>query len=327
MDRRFLTVLGVSLVFALVVSSIFYQISAKAGSAPKKTVETDMQDVVVAAKPLPIGVTVKPDDIKVTKIPVSAFPKNAFSKPEEVIDRPVVSNILFEEPILEGRLAARGSGVGPIAQIPVGMRAVSVRVNDVVGVAGFVLPGMKVDVLVTGRPPNSEGNNTVTRTVLQNITVLTAGQTLQADPRGQAINAPVVTLLVSPEQAETLTLAGNEAKIQLVLRSASDTTVSATRGRRMTDLYKTGGQSASAGSSAGSSWNEGGGVLEGEEERPRRSRPKPIVVSEPRAVPPPVLPPAAPEGIVVIRGHQKTVEVVGNGAGSAATTAPAAQNQ
>lgn len=331
MDRRFLTVLGVSLVFALVVSSIFYQISAKAGSAPKKTIETDMQDVVVAAKPLPIGVTVKPDDIKVTKIPVSAFPKNAFSKPEEVIDRPVVSNILFEEPILEGRLAARGSGVGPIAQIPVGMRAVSVRVNDVVGVAGFVLPGMKVDVLVTGRPPNSEGNNTVTRTVLQNITVLTAGQTLQADPRGQAINAPVVTLLVTPEQAETLTLAGNEAKIQLVLRSASDTTVSATRGRRMTDLYRTAGQNASAGNgggAAGSSWNENGGaVMEGEEERPRRSRPKPIVVSEPRVIPPPVLPPAAPEGIVVIRGHQKTVEVVGNGAASASTPAPAAQNQ
>src|ERR1700742_2100150 len=99
MDRRFLTVLGVSLVFALMVSSIFYQLSAKAGGPTKKPEQLDMQDVVVAAKPLPIGVTVKPDDIKVTKIPASAFPKGAFSKPEEVIDRPVISNVLFEEPI------------------------------------------------------------------------------------------------------------------------------------------------------------------------------------------------------------------------------------
>jgi pilus assembly protein CpaB len=320
MDRRFLTVLGVSLVFALVVSSIFYQLSAKAGGPAKKVEQMDMQDVVVAAKPLPVGVTVKPDDIKVTKIPASAFPKGAFSKPEEVIDRPVVSNILFEEPILDGRLAARGAGVGPVAQIPIGMRAVSVRVNDVVGVAGFVLPGMKVDVLVTGRPPNSEGNNTVTRTVLQNITVLTAGQTLQADPRGQAINTPVVTLLVTPEQAEILTLAGNEAKIQLVLRSASDPTVSSTRGQKMTDLYRT--SSAGAGSRrATRDWSDEGG----EEDQPRRSRPRPIVVSEPKPVAPPVVapPPQIADSVVVIRGNAKTVEVVGNGRGAGAS----AQNQ
>jgi pilus assembly protein CpaB len=320
MDRRFLTVLGVSLVFALVVSSIFYQISAKAGSATKKIDPVDMLDVVIAAKPLPIGVTVKPDDIKVTKIPASAFPKGAFSKPEEVIDRPVVSNVLFEEPILEGRLAARGAGVGPVAQIPIGMRAVSVRVNDVVGVAGFVLPGMRVDVLVTGRPPNAEGNNTVTRTVLQNITVLTAGQTLQADPRGQAINTPVVTLLVTPEQAETLTLAGNEAKIQLVLRSASDPTVSATRGQRMSDLYKSSssGKTPRAGAGGGWSENEGG---DGEGGEPRRPRPRPIVISEPKPVAPVALsiPQAPVDSVVVIRGNTKTVEVVGNGTAGAST--------
>ncbi len=319
MDRRFLTVLGVSLVFALVVSSIFYQLSAKAGGPAKKQEQTELQDIVVAAKPLPVGVTVKPDDIKVTKIPVSAFPKGAFSKPEEVIDRPVVSNILFEEPILDGRLAARGAGVGPVAQIPIGMRAVSVRVNDVVGVAGFVLPGMKVDVLVTGRPPNAEGNNTVTRTVLQNISVLTAGQTLQADPRGQAINTPVVTLLVTPEQAEILTLAGNEAKIQLVLRSASDGTVSSTRGQKMTDLYKVSGAAAAGrGSTVTQSkdWNDSGE----DEDQPKRPRPRPIVVSDAKPVAPPVAiaPPSVPDSVVVIRGNQKTVEIVGNGRGAAA---------
>ena len=121
MDRRFLTVLGVSLLFALVISSVFYQMTARAGS-PKKTEVTDMRDIVVAARPLSVGTTVKPADIKLGKMPASAFPKGAFGKPEEVIDRPLVSNILMDEPILEGRLAARGSGLGLAPIIPVGMR-------------------------------------------------------------------------------------------------------------------------------------------------------------------------------------------------------------
>ena len=94
------------------------------------------------------------------------------------------------------------------------------RVSDVAGVAGFVLPGLRVDVLVTGRPDGAEG--TITTTCLQNILVLSAGQTIQPDGRGQAINTPTVTLLVTPQQAETLTLAGNEGRIQLVLRNSSD---------------------------------------------------------------------------------------------------------
>ena len=307
MDRRFLTVLGVSLVFALVVSSIFYQMSARATNGPKKAEQSDLQDIVVAVKPLPVGVTVKPDDIKVAKIPSAAFPKGAFSKPEEVIDRPIISNVLLEEPILEGRLAARGSGLGLAPSIPVGMRAVSVRVNDVVGVAGFVLPGMHVDVLVTGRPPGG-GDNTMTTTALQNITVVGAGQTVQADPRGQAINAPTVTLLVTPEQAEVLALAGSEAKIQLVLRNGSDKSVSNTAGRRMNDIYKVKAGDARA---AREKSDDG-------DEKPRRvrPRPKPVMMAQappPAAVAPP--PPPPPDQVVIIRGNQKTVEVVSNGRG------------
>ncbi len=153
MDRRFITVLGVSLVFALVVSSVFYQMTARSSSPSKKVESTDLKDVVVTARPLGVGVMVKPADIKVVKMPASAFPKGGFSKVEDVLDRPVISNILLEEPILEGRLAAKGSGLGLAPTIPVGMRAVTVRVNDVASVSGFVLPGMRVDVLVTGRPP------------------------------------------------------------------------------------------------------------------------------------------------------------------------------
>ncbi len=287
MDRRFLTVLGVSLLFALIISTVFYQMTARAGQGAKRQEPTDARDIVMAARPLGVGTTVKATDIKVSKIPAAAFPKGAFSKPDEVVDRPVTSPILMDEAILEGRLAARGSGVGLAPIIPVGMRAVSVRVNDVAGVAGFVLPGMRVDVLVTGRPPDMSG--TFTTTCLQNILVLSAGTTIQADGKGQAIQAPTVTLLVNPEQAETLTLANNEGHIQLVLRNGSDQTIEKTTGRELRQLYGLGSE---------------------------RKAPKaeaPVRVRQVAAAPPPPPPPPPPpDQIVVIRGTQKSVEVIGS---------------
>jgi pilus assembly protein CpaB len=290
MDRRFLTVLGVSLLFALVISSVFYQMTARAGNS-KKAEPTDLKDVVLAARPLSVGTSVKPADIKLGKVPASAFPKSAFSKPEEVIDRPLISNILMDEPILEGRLAARGSGLGLAPVIPVGMRAVTVRVNDVTGIAGFVLPGMRVDVLVTGRPPNTDG--TVTATALQNMLVLSAGTVMQPDAKGAAMPSATVTLLATPPQAETLTLANADTRIQLVLRNGSDQTIEKTSGRDIGELY-------------------GERVVRKKvvpEEAPRpRVRPVPTVVA---AAPPP--PPPPPDQIVVIRGTQKSVEVVGVG--------------
>jgi pilus assembly protein CpaB len=298
MDRRFLTVLGVSLLFALVISSIFYQMTSRA-SGPKKVEATDARDVVLAARPMGVGVTIKPADVKIGRIPSVAFPKGAFSKIEEVIDRPVTNAILADEPILEGRLAVRGSGLGLAPIIPVGMRAVAVRVNDVAGVSGFVLPGMRVDVLVTGRPPDSGG--TMTTTCLQNILVLSAGTTIQADSRGQAIQAPTVTLLVSPEQAETLTLANNEGHIQLVLRNGSDQTIEKTPGRELSELY-------------------GRTRVRPQREIPFAIRPKPQAPPmEAKPLPPPAPPPPpAPDQIIVIRGTQKSVETVGSHPGEGA---------
>lgn len=293
MDRRFLTVLGVSLVFALVVSSVFYQMTARSSGPSKKVESTDQKDVVVTARPLGVGVMVKPADIKVVKIATSAFPKGGFSKVEDVLDRPVISNMLLEEPVLEGRLAAKGSGLGLAPTIPVGMRAVTVRVNDVASVAGFVLPGMRVDVLVTGRPPTSEGD--MTSTVLQNMLVLSAGTTIQADARGQAIQAPTVTLLATPGQSETLTLAGNEGRLQLVLRNSSDQAVEQTTGRYISELY---GAPRKAATPAAKQ-------LAGP-----RPAPRPIVIA---AAPPPPPPPPPPlDQIVVIRGTTKTVETMPN---------------
>ncbi len=294
MDRRFLTVLGVSLVFALVVSSVFYQMTAR--STTTKNDNTATRDVVVATHPMGVGVMVKPADVKVVKIAADAFPKGAFSKVEDVLDRPVISNILLDEPILEGRLAAKGSGLGLAPTIPVGMRAVTVRVNDVASVAGFVLPGMHVDVLVTGHPPN--GDTDMTTTVLQNMLVLSAGQTMQPDARGNAINAPTVTLLATPEQAETLTLAGNDGRIQLVLRNSSDQTVEKTPGTMVSELYS-------------------GHRPALKPEAAPKPRPRPVAKAAPvptpavASAPPPPLP---PDQIVVIRGTQRTVETIPNGA-------------
>ncbi len=294
MDRRFLTVLGVSLVFALVVSAVFYQMSSKAGSTPKQAESTDLKDLVIAVRPLPVGLTVKAADVKVVKVPGQAFPKGAFSKPEDVLDRPVISTILAEEPMTDGRLAQRGSGVGLAPVIPVGMRAVTVRVNDVVGVAGFVLPGMRVDVLITGNPP---GNPTmVTKTVLQNILVLSAGQTLQTDGAGKPVNAPNVTVLVTPQQAELLTLAGNEGRIQLVLRNGGDQGIEKTEGLSLAALY---------GSHSKRDVNPGSNA----EPRPVRRR-EPVAVA-PVALAAPTPPPApVPDQIITIRGIDKKVETV-----------------
>lgn len=286
MDRRFLTVLGMSVVLALVVAGIFYQIT----SGPSRKAPTDLRDLVVAAEPLPLGATIKPNQVKVVKVPAEMFPKTGFQKVEEVLDRPVVSAILADEAIVEPRLAPKGSGMGLAPKIPSGYRAVAVRVNDVVGVAGFVLPGMRVDVLVTGRPPT--GQTTQTTTLLQNVEVLSANQQVQPDSRGQAIPATVVNLLVSPADAELITLAQREGQIQLVLRNAVDTKIETPPGKETADLYGLRRRVVVPVASGG----------------PRRAPVKKVEMAPPPPPPPPVV---VPDEIIVIRGNTKTVETVG----------------
>jgi pilus assembly protein CpaB len=302
MDRRFLTVLGVSLVFALVVSSVFYQMTSRGSSGSEPTATPEEVDVVVAARPLGVGVMIKTQDIKLSKMPTAAVPKGAFTKVEEVLDRPVVSNILLDEPVLDGRLAAKGSGLGLAPTIPVGMRAVTVRVNDVAGVAGFVLPGMHVDVLVTGSLPGQDG--TMTNTVLQNMLVLSAGKELQPDAQGNAMPTPTVTLMAKPSEAEILTLANNFGQIQLVLRNSSDQAVAETEGSVISELF-------------GGKKHPKPAAEPAPAPRPRPAKAAPVqtaVAVSPAAPPPPPPPPAAPSEIVVIRGTQRTVEVVGKSA-------------
>ena len=296
LDRRFLVVVGASLVWAFLVSGVFYRVAAgdrKPGyGGPEKP-------LIVASRPLPLGAVIDKESVKTVRIPEKLFPNGGFSRLEEVLDRGVISPMQTDEPVLDARLAAKGSGVGLASMIPPGMRAISVRVNDVVGVSGFVLPGMRVDVLVTGRPPGRD--DTVTATVLQNVTVISAGQTIQADAKSQPINTQVVTLLVNPAQAEALTLAITEGKIQLILRNSSDHEVAQTSGRQTRELYATGrditpSESVPRAPSA-----------------PRRSAPEPARAPAsvaPTAVAPTAVTVPAPlnEEVVVIRGNSKTVE-------------------
>jgi len=295
LNRRFLIVVGCSLLWALLVAGIFYRVAARSAHGGKPF---PGKPVVVATQPLPLGAVISKETVKISEVPESLFPKGAFSRAEDVLDRPVVSPIEVDEPIVEARIGAKGSGVGLAPMIPPGLRAMSVRVNDVVGVAGFVLPGMKVDVLVTGRPPNRE--DTVTTTVLQNILVLSAGQTIQTDAKGQPISATVVTLLVDPAQAEALTLANNEGHIQMVLRNGTDKQIATTKGRHLRELY-------------GIETDNRGETRPPADPVPARQRKVPASV--PSVVPVKVPPPAAPaapapraDEILMIRGNQKTLE-------------------
>jgi len=182
------------------------------------------------------------DAASLTTIDVAGVPpKGAFVEKDSknVIGRGVISDLYAGEPILDSRLAAVGSGGGLAATIPQGMRATAVKVDDVVNVSGFVTPGMRVDVLITGQPPNQKpgDQDVVSRTILQDIQVLSAGTDIQKDNEGKPKQVQVVNLLVTPEQAETLSLATGNIKIQLVLRNPLDTKVAPVSGTNTTNLF------------------------------------------------------------------------------------------
>jgi pilus assembly protein CpaB len=191
-------------------------------NAPVRTVTTPTQPVVVAAADLQIATELSADDLRVVQWPKGAMPEGAFSNPNELVGRGLVSPIVRNEPILVGKIAPKEAGAGLPPVIPPGMRAVSVRVNEVIGVAGYVLPGTHVDVLATASP-TQQSQDMTTKVVLPNLQVLTAGTRLEQDKKdGKPVQVTVVTLLVSPEQAERLALASTEGKVQLALRNPLD---------------------------------------------------------------------------------------------------------
>jgi pilus assembly protein CpaB len=235
MNRRLTGILLIAFVVAVACSYLVFRIVGNRLGAPQHRVTR----VVAAATDIKLGSVLRNADLTTVEI-AGTLPKGAILKPADAVGRGVISDLYLGEPVLESRLAAPGSGGGLAATIPDGMRACAVKVDEVVGVAGFVTPGMRVDVLISGNPPGATNTNpqgSQVRTLLQNIRVLSAGTDIQTDEEGKPQQVQVVNLLVTPQQAEALSLASNQTKIQLVLRNPLDTKLAETPGTGLAHLY------------------------------------------------------------------------------------------
>jgi pilus assembly protein CpaB len=245
MNRRLLAIVLFAFLIAGVCSLLVYRIVGKRVAVAH---QGSMTRVITAAGDIKLGTILTAANLSTTEL-VGMLPKGAILKPENAIGRGVVANLYQGEAIIESRLAPVGSGGGLAATIRQGMRACAVKVDEVVGVAGFVTPGMRVDVLISGDPPGQgkTAQGTLVKTLLQNIEVLSAGTDIQKDTEGKPQQVHVVNLLVTPEQAEVLSLASNQTHIQLVLRNPLDTQVAQVTGSAMASLFAdTGATSATA---------------------------------------------------------------------------------
>lgn len=200
--------------------------------APSRVEALPTRPVIVAAVNLQLGAELRPEDVRIVEWPASSVPADAFGTAQEVLGRGLIQSVVQHEPILNSKLASKEAGAGLPPVIPPGMRALSVRVNDVVGVAGYVLPGTRVDVVATVTP-TKEQTDVTSKVVLTNVQVLAAGTKIERDTDGgKPMAVSVVTLLVDPSEAERLTLASTEGKIQLALRNPLDKEAPVTTGIR-----------------------------------------------------------------------------------------------
>ncbi|GBC83094.1 hypothetical protein HRbin10_02234 [bacterium HR10] len=233
MNKKALIVLSLAVIFGLLTAVLVHRTlkgsaSARAGQKTKK--------VVVAAVKLGLGTPIKAEQVSLAEWPESLLPRGAFSEVEKLIGRVTIAEIFPGEPILEARLAPEGSAAGLPAIIPPGMRAMTVKVDEVIGVAGFVAPGTYVDVVAT--VVEGAGQNAVSRVILQNVKVLASGQRMETQKDGQAIEVKTVTLQVTPEEAEILALASNAGKLQLVMRNTVDRETVRTSGVDESALFR-----------------------------------------------------------------------------------------
>ena len=285
-NARLALVLTVALGAAGAASfGVYREVSA----IPVREVEVVSLQAVVAARPIPVGTIVTSDHVKLVPWPARSPVPGSFEKIDAVLNRGAVVGVAENEPLTETKLAPRGAGGGLPPTIKKGMRAISVKTNEVVGVAGFVVPGTRVDVLVIAAERNAR-DEPIARAVVSNVEVLTAGTRFDqetARTEGKPIPTTVVTLLVTPEDAERISLAANEGEIMLTLRNPLDVAPTATTGVRMASLL------ASPGPPAALKRVEG-----------RR------VVQSPPPLPAPAAP--APKTYIVeaIRGATRTEELV-----------------
>jgi pilus assembly protein CpaB len=235
MKKRLLAVLAFALAVSAGAAFVLYQLISSKVSVGASTKPVTIK-MFVASRDLELGALILDKDV--TTQECRAAPAGALLKKEDIVGRGVTSPIHQGAPFYDAALAPKGAGAGFASTIPQGMRAFAVHVNEVVGVAGFAVTGMRVDVLVTGSPPagTQENVGSITRTLLQNIQVLSAGQNYQKDAEGKPVLVQVVNLLVTPVQAEILNLATQQT-IQLVLRNPSDKEIAITPGASTMNVF------------------------------------------------------------------------------------------
>lgn len=225
-NKRFLIALAGAIVFGLIatLSILRYVSTAQAYT-------NSLGSVVVAKFPIQLGAKINADQLALVQMPNGSAPDGAFNSIEKVVGRVAITNINVREPLTSYKLAIEGAAGGLSAVIPEGYRAMTVKVDDVVGISGFVMPGSFVDVVAVITPDDQATNNPVSKIVLQNIKVLANGQNIDQPKDGrETTNVKAVTLQVTPDQAERLALATNEGKLQLVMRNFGDQDPSETPG-------------------------------------------------------------------------------------------------
>jgi pilus assembly protein CpaB len=245
--NRVFAVLAAAVVLGLASSFMVWRVINRPVALQASEETSDMIQVVAAAVDLPMGTLMTEEKLKLVGVGDQSLPPGYFTDKQALVGRGVVVPMVANEAILESKLAPQGAGAGLPTVIPEGMRGVSVKVDEVVGVAGFVLPGTRVDVLVTVEQDEADDDEiSVTKLVLQNVQVLAAGESIQKDDEGKPQKVTVITLLVNPEDAEKLTLAATEGQIQLALRNVLDQDSVSTGGQDIESLVTTNRRAAPA---------------------------------------------------------------------------------
>ncbi len=280
-NKRFFIVLVGALLFGLLAA---FSVSRYLSSAQAYT--KNLTRVAVAKVAIPVGTKIIPEQVMVVQFPKESTPDGAFDTPEKLAGRVAVTNIAPREPITEARLAPEGTAAGLSAVIPEGYRAMTVKVDDVVGISGFIMPGTLVDVVVVIEPDDRAGmKDPISKIVLQNIKVLANGQNIdQPENQREANSVKAVTLLVTPEQAEKLALAASEGRLQLVMRNSIDQGDEQTTGMDKRKLL--GGDKAVQAPEPGSLKSEQPNQGQRPVSRRVRSESKPVAQAAPVSAPP-----------------------------------------
>jgi pilus assembly protein CpaB len=291
-NKRFFVVLAGALVFGVLAA-----VSVSRYLSNTQAFAKGLNKVAVAKVAIPIGTKIIPEQVMLVQFPKESMPDGIFDNVEKLTGRVAVVNIAAREPITDSRLAPEGTAAGLSAVIPEGYRAMTVKVDDVVGISGFIMPGTLVDVVVVITPEDSTiGRGPISKIVLQNIKVLANGQNIdKPENQRDANSVKAVTLQVTPEEAEKLALASSEGRLQLVMRNSIDQGDEETKGVNKQTLL--GGDRATPIPEPGSLKSEQPKV---------ESKPRPVqrkVNTEPETKP--AAPPAPRTSVEVIEGAKK----------------------